>query len=46
MRSFRDIAGEYCAWVEKKVPYENVHNWLPMILAEMIYVTSGRHEEE
>lgn len=37
-RAFRDIALEYCAWVEKRQVREKVEVWLPQILAEMICV--------
>lgn len=37
-RAFRDIALEYCEWVEKGQAREKVEVWLPQILAEMICV--------
>jgi hypothetical protein len=35
-RSFKDIATEYCAWVEKREVREDVGIWLSQILAELI----------
>jgi hypothetical protein len=37
MRSFREIATEYCAWVEQSAIPQNVANWLSGILAELIH---------
>ena len=37
-RSFKDIATEYCAWVEKREVREDVGIWLSQILAELIFV--------
>ena len=37
-RPFRDIAVEYCAWVEGREVREDPGVWLSQILAEMIYL--------
>lgn len=37
-RTFKVIAEEYCAWVEKREVREDVGGWLAQILAEMICV--------
>lgn len=37
-RSFRDIAAEYCAWVDGRQMREDVGVWLARILAEMVHV--------
>lgn len=40
-RSFKEIATEYCAWVEGREVREDVGVWLARILAELIQVAYG-----
>jgi hypothetical protein len=44
-RSFRNVAAEYCAWVEGRTVPEDVGLWLARILAELIHVVYGTPDD-
>lgn len=37
MRSLKEVASEYCSWVERPSVRPDLNEWLPRILAELIH---------
>jgi hypothetical protein len=46
MRAFHEIASDYCDWIERSVKCENLAEWLPCILAELIHAAFCLHEDD
>ena len=46
MRAFYEIASDYCDWIERSVKCENVAEWLPGILADLIHAAFCLAEDD
>lgn len=38
MRCFREVTDDFCSWVEGKPVERDIREWLPQILAELVFV--------